>query len=51
MVNRKERIKKHLKNCEYFLNKYGEEAEEILKDCDNEDELSSSKQMCLDGKF
>jgi hypothetical protein len=51
MVNRKERIKKYLKNCEYFLNKYGEEAEEILKDCDSEDELSSSKRIRLDGKY
>ena len=51
MVNRKERIKKHLKNCKYFLNKYGEEVEKILKDCDSEDEPSSSKRMCFDGKF
>ncbi|RGB35142.1 hypothetical protein C1646_667942 [Rhizophagus diaphanus] len=48
MVNRKERIKKHLKNCEYFLNKYGEEAEEILNNSDREVELSSSKRIHLD---
>ncbi|CAG8824940.1 33867_t:CDS:1, partial [Gigaspora margarita] len=40
ITNRKERIKKHLLECEHFWNKYGKEvAEEILKSCDSSEEL------------
>ncbi|CAG8717759.1 2821_t:CDS:2, partial [Dentiscutata heterogama] len=36
ITNRRERIKKHLSECEYFWNKHGREvAEEILKSCDS----------------
>ena len=50
MTNRKERIKKHLAECEHFLNKYGEEAGEILTNCDSEnEEMPSAKNMHLDG--
>ncbi|CAB4401332.1 unnamed protein product [Rhizophagus irregularis] len=38
MINRKERIKKHLASCEHFWTKYGEQAEEILGNCDLDDE-------------
>ena len=51
MINRKKKIKKHLLNCEHFLNKYGEEAEEILKDYDSENEQPPNKQMRLNGKY
>jgi hypothetical protein len=51
MTNRKERIKKHLETCEHFWKKYGEEAEEILKSCDSDndnDEVPPEKRICLD---
>lgn len=52
IVNRKERIKKHLMNCEHFWNKYKEEAEEIIKNCDNDDdETPPAKNMRIDGKI
>src|SRR4051794_33563278 len=50
IVNRKERIKKHLMNCIHFWNKYKEEAEEILKNCDEEEEAPPAKNMRLDCK-
>jgi len=49
IVNRKERIKKHLASCEYFWTKYGEEAEEILRNCDVDEEPSPIKYIRLDG--
>ena len=50
MINRKERIKKHLVNCVHFWNKYGEEAKDILKECDdNDDEIPPAKNIRLDG--
>ena len=48
IVNRKERIKKHLVSCEYFWTKYGEEAEEILRNCDVDEEPSPIKYIRLD---
>ena len=54
IINRKERIKKHLSNCEYFWNKYGEEANEILNNCisdEETDKLSINKRIHLDGKY
>src|ERR1044072_3718653 len=52
MTNRKERVKKHLSNCVHFWNKYGEEREEILRDCISEEEkdgLPANKRIHLDG--
>lgn len=50
ITNRKERIKKHLLSCEHFWNKYGEEADEILNNCDSgDDEIPPNKQRRLDG--
>ena len=50
MTNRKERIKKHLAEYEHFLNKYDEEAGEILTNCNSEDEETPpAKNMRLDG--
>ncbi|RIA92000.1 hypothetical protein C1645_821244 [Glomus cerebriforme] len=34
ILNRKERVHKHLANYEYFWTKYGKEAEDILGNCD-----------------
>ncbi|PKY58602.1 hypothetical protein RhiirA4_429827 [Rhizophagus irregularis] len=48
IVNRKERIKKHLTNCEHFWNKYKEEAEEILGNCDVDEEMPPSKHIRID---
>uniref|UniRef100_U9U8D7 Uncharacterized protein n=1 Tax=Rhizophagus irregularis (strain DAOM 181602 / DAOM 197198 / MUCL 43194) TaxID=747089 RepID=U9U8D7_RHIID len=48
IVNRKERIKKHLTNCKYFWNKYKEEAEEILGNCDVDEEMPPSKHIRID---
>lgn len=50
IVNRKERIKKHLTNCKHFWNKYKEEAEEILENCDIDEEMPPSKHIRIDGK-
>ena len=49
ITNRKERIKKHLENCQYFWTKYGEEAAEILRNCDDDEELPLAKHIRLDG--
>ncbi|RGB25516.1 hypothetical protein C1646_820987 [Rhizophagus diaphanus] len=48
IVNRKERIKKHLTNCEHFWNKYKEEAEKILGNCDVDEKMPPSKHICID---
>jgi len=48
IINKKERIKKHLQNCEHFWNKYGQEAAKILQDCDDE-EIPSAKRIHIDG--
>ncbi|CAB4382971.1 unnamed protein product [Rhizophagus irregularis] len=48
IVNRKERIKKHLTNCEYFWDKYKGEAEEILGNCDVDEEMPPSKHIRID---
>ncbi|RIA92146.1 hypothetical protein C1645_821136 [Glomus cerebriforme] len=45
IINRKERIHKHLANCEHFWTKYGKEAEDILGNCDVE-ETSLAKHIC-----
>ncbi|RIA96855.1 hypothetical protein C1645_814903 [Glomus cerebriforme] len=50
IVNRKKRIHKYLANCEHFWTKYGEEAKDILENCDVE-ETSSAKYIRLDGNF
>ncbi|CAG8478222.1 13619_t:CDS:2 [Racocetra fulgida] len=40
ITNRKERIKKHLQECEHFWNKHGKKAtEDILKNCASEEEI------------
>ncbi len=49
IVNRKERIRKHLASCEHFLVKYGEAAEEILGNCDIDDEMPPTKHRRIDG--
>jgi hypothetical protein len=49
IVNRKERIKKHLVSCTYFWAKYGDEATEILGNCDDEEEKPHAKYIRLDG--
>lgn len=52
MINRKERIKKHLASCEHFWTKYGEQAEEILGNCDLDDETPpAAKHIRIDGKY
>jgi hypothetical protein len=52
IVNRKERIRKHLMNCEHFWNKYKEEAEEIIKSCNGEEEeIPPAKNIRLDGRI
>ncbi|CAB5135680.1 unnamed protein product [Rhizophagus irregularis] len=48
IVNRKERIKKHLTNCKYFWDKYKGEAEEILGNCDVDEEMPPSKHIRID---
>ncbi|CAG8760425.1 3646_t:CDS:2, partial [Rhizophagus irregularis] len=48
IVNRKERIKKHLTNCKYFWDKYKGEAEEILGTCDVDEEMPPSKHIRID---
>ena len=49
IVNRKERIKKHLISCTHFWNKYGDEATEILRNCDEEEKPHANKYLRLDG--
>jgi hypothetical protein len=52
IINRKERVKKHLLNCVHFWNKYGEEGEEMLRDCisdEEKDELPTNKRINLNG--
>ncbi|CAB5378583.1 unnamed protein product [Rhizophagus irregularis] len=48
IVYRKERIKKHLTNCEYFWNKYKEEAKKILGNCDIDEEMPPFKHIRID---
>jgi hypothetical protein len=49
IVNKKPRIKKHLENCEHFWKKYGQEAAEILQDCDDDEEIPPAKRIHIDG--
>jgi len=49
IVNRKERIQKHLASCKHFLVKYGKAAEEILRNCDINDKMLSTKHRYIDG--
>ncbi len=52
IINRKERVKKHLSDCVHFWNKYDEDREEILRDCisdDEKDELPINKRIHLNG--
>ena len=50
IVNRKERIKSHLMSCEYFWNKH-DNAEEILRNCDEDNETHPNKYIRIDGKY
>jgi hypothetical protein len=50
MINKKDRIKKHLISCGHFWNKY-DNAAEILRDCEGEEETHSAKYIRTDGEY